>query len=195
VIISSAVLVDRERQRLLALSAANTPKSKTFLAATLARHPSVLLEILGALAATATTKTLDIQGLGIPQAFPDWFVLPFLLLAIVQLFAINTMICTRPALPSRRSVCRQAMGAVVIDTVIVAIVTALVLFHGDFYHDLTGFFLYIVVWLGPWFGILIVDYWLRRGRYDANSLSAPAVACTGERAASTGRPSSPRGSG
>jgi cytosine/uracil/thiamine/allantoin permease len=62
---------------------------------------------------------------------------------------------------------------VVIDTVIVAIVTALVLFHGDFYHDLTGFFLYIVVWLGPWFGILIVDYWLRRGRYDANSLSAP----------------------
>jgi purine-cytosine permease-like protein len=154
---------------------ANTPKSKTFLAATLGPGiPSVLLEILGALAATATTKTLDIQGLGIPQAFPDWFVLPFLLLAIVQLFAINTIdlyssgvTLQALGLPVKR------WGAVVIDTVIVAIVTALVLFHGDFYHDLTGFFLYIVVWLGPWFGILIVDYWLRRGRYDANSLSAP----------------------
>jgi len=56
----------------------------------------------------------------------------------------------------------------------------LVLFHGDFYHDLTVLPLHRRL-AGPWFGILIVDYWLRRGRYDANSLSARAVACTGER--------------
>jgi purine-cytosine permease-like protein len=153
---------------------ASTPKVKTFLAATFGPGiPSVLLEILGALAFTATTKTLDIQGLPIPQAFPDWFVLPFLLFAIVQLFAINTIdLYSSGVTLQALGVPVKRWGAVVIDTVIVAIVTALVLFHGDFYHDLTGFFLYIVVWLGPWFGILIVDYWLRRGRYDANSLSA-----------------------
>jgi purine-cytosine permease-like protein len=64
-------------------------------------------------------------------------------------------------------------GAVVIDTVVVAIVTGLVLFKGDFYNDLTGFFLYIVVWLGPWFGIFIADWLLRRARYDREALAAP----------------------
>jgi purine-cytosine permease-like protein len=154
---------------------ASTPKWQTFWAATLGPGiPSVLLEILGALAATVTTKTLDIQGLGIPQAFPDWFVLPFLLLAIVQLFAINTIdLYSSGVTLQALGVPVKRWGAVVIDTVIVAIVTGLVLFQGDFYHDLTGFFLYIVVWLGPWFGILIVDYWLRRGRYDPASLAAP----------------------
>ena len=56
--------------------------------------------------------------------------------------------------------------AVIIDTVVVAIVTALVIFKGNFYTDLTGFLLYIVVWLAPWFAIVMVDYLLRRGRYD-----------------------------
>jgi purine-cytosine permease-like protein len=154
---------------------ADTPKVKTFLAATLGPGiPSVLLEILGALAATATTQTLAIQGLGIPQAFPDWFVLPFMLLAIVQLFAINTIdLYSSGVTLQALGVPIKRWGAVVIDTVIVAIVTAIVLFHGDFYSDLTGFFTYIVVWLGPWFAILIVDYALRRGRYDATSLAAP----------------------
>jgi NCS1 family nucleobase:cation symporter-1 len=46
-----------------------------------------------------------------------------------------------------------------------------VIFKGKFYTDLTGFLLYIVVWLGPWFGILVADYLLRRGRYDALSLA------------------------
>lgn len=151
-----------------------TPKSRTFWAAALGPGiPSVLLEILGALAATVTTKTLAIQGLGVPQAFPDWFLVPFLLLAIVQLFAINTIdlyssgvTLQALGLPIKR------WGAVVIDTVIVAIVTWIVLFKGDFYQDLTGFFLYIVVWLAPWFGIFITDYALRRGRYDRSSLAS-----------------------
>jgi purine-cytosine permease-like protein len=63
-------------------------------------------------------------------------------------------------------------GCVVIDTVISGGVTALVIYKGNFYTDLSGFLDYIVVWLGPWFGILMVDYLLRRGRYDAISLAA-----------------------
>ncbi len=153
-----------------------TPKWRTFWAATLgAGIPSVLLEVLGALAATVTTKTLNIQGLGVPNVFPAWFLVPFLLFAIVQLFAINTIdlyssgvTLQALGLPIKR------WGAVIVDTVIVAIVTALVLFNGNFYNDLTGFFLYIVVWLAPWFGILMADYLMRRQRYDRGALADPA---------------------
>jgi cytosine/uracil/thiamine/allantoin permease len=61
---------------------------------------------------------------------------------------------------------------VIVDTVISGGITALVIFKGNFYTDLSGFLDYIVVWLGPWFGILMVDYLLRRGRYDLTSLAA-----------------------
>jgi nucleobase:cation symporter-1, NCS1 family len=46
------------------------------------------------------------------------------------------------------------------------------LFHGNFYTDFSGFLLYIVVWLAPWFGILITDYVLRRRDYHALSLQS-----------------------
>ena len=62
-------------------------------------------------------------------------------------------------------------GCVLVDTVISGAVTALVIFKGNFYTDLSGFLDYIVVWLGPWFGILLVDYLLRRGKYDSVSLA------------------------
>jgi purine-cytosine permease-like protein len=61
---------------------------------------------------------------------------------------------------------------VLVDTVISGAVTALVIFKGSFYADLSGFLNYIVVWLAPWFGIFIVDYLLRRGRYHRPSLTA-----------------------
>jgi purine-cytosine permease-like protein len=63
-------------------------------------------------------------------------------------------------------------GCIVVDTVVSGAITALVIFKGNFYTDLSGFLLYIVVWLGPWFGILVVDYLMRRGRYDRTSLAA-----------------------
>jgi purine-cytosine permease-like protein len=62
--------------------------------------------------------------------------------------------------------------AVFVDIVVCAVVTYIILFHGTFYKDFAGFLLYIVVWLSAWFGILIVDYLLRRGRYDPPSLAA-----------------------
>ena len=46
------------------------------------------------------------------------------------------------------------------------------IFKGNFYTDLSGFLDYIVVWLGPWFGIFIVDYILRHGKYRVSSLAA-----------------------
>ncbi len=153
----------------------STPKPRTFWAAALgAGIPSVLLEILGVFAFTITKKTVGITQLGVPQSFPAWFVVPFLIFAIIQLFAINTMDLYSSG------VTLQALGvpvkrwaAVIIDTVVCAVVVGvIVLRHGNFYADFAGFLLYIVVWLSAWFGILMVDYLLRRGRYDPPALAA-----------------------
>ena len=145
-------------------------KSRTFWAATLgAGIPSILLELLGAAAYLVSPKVTAVTG--VPSSFAGWFFWPFLLLALPQLFAINTMdlyssgvTLQAIGLPLKR------WGCVLIDTIVSGAVTALVIFKGNFYTDLSGFLDYIVVWISPWFGILMVDYLLRRGRYDASSL-------------------------
>jgi nucleobase:cation symporter-1, NCS1 family len=151
-----------------------TSASRIFWSATLgAAIPSLILELLGMLAYTITTKVVGIAQLGVPQSFPSWFVTPFLIFAIFQLLSINTIDMyssgvTLQALgvPVRR------WGAVIIDTVVCAVVTGIILFHGNFYADFSGFLLYIVVWLAPWFGILITDYLLRRRDYHSLSLQS-----------------------
>jgi NCS1 family nucleobase:cation symporter-1 len=149
-----------------------TSASRIFWSSTLgAAIPSLILELLGMLAYTITSKTVGIAQLGVPQSFPSWFVTPFLIFAIFQLLSINTIdmyssgvTLQALGLPVRR------WGAVIIDTVVCAVVTGIILFHGNFYADFSGFLLYIVVWLAPWFGILITDYLLRRRDYHSLSL-------------------------
>ena len=150
----------------------NTPAARTFWSATLGGAiPSVILELLGVFAFTITTKLVGIAQLGVPESFPSWFVTPFLIFAIFQLLAINTIdmyssgvTLQALGLPIKR------WGAVIIDTVVCAVVTGIILFHGNFYADFAGFLLYIVTWLAPWFGILITDYLLRGREYDSLSL-------------------------
>ncbi|HEV2370683.1 MAG TPA: cytosine permease [Streptosporangiaceae bacterium] len=152
----------------------STPKSRTFWAATLGGGiPSVLLEVLGVLAFTVTTKTVGITQLGVPQSFPAWFVVPFLIFAIAQLLTINTIDLYSSG------VTLQALGmplkrwmTVLVDITVCAVATYVILFHGTFYKDFAGFLLYIVVWLSAWFGVFMVDYLLRRGRYDPPALAA-----------------------
>jgi nucleobase:cation symporter-1, NCS1 family len=149
-----------------------TPGRKTFWAATLGGAvPSIILEILGVLAFTISSKTVGIAQIGVPESFPAWFVTPFLIFAVFQLLAINTIDMyssgvTLQALgiPVRR------WGAVIIDTVVCAGVTAYIVFgKASFYSYFAGFLLYIVVWLAPWFGILITDYLLRGREYHSLS--------------------------
>ncbi len=151
-----------------------TPKTRTFWSASLGGAiPSLLLEILGVLAFTVTKKTVGITQLGVPQSFPGWFVVPFLIFAIFQLFAINTIdLYSSGVTLQALGIPIKRWGAVIIDTVVCAVVTGIILFHGNFYADFAGFLLYIVVWLSAWFGILMVDYLLRRGRYDPPALAA-----------------------
>jgi nucleobase:cation symporter-1, NCS1 family len=149
----------------------STPRMRTFWAATLGGAiPSILLELLGACAYVVSPHVTEVTGL--PSSFSSWFFWPFLILALPQLFAINTLdLYSSGVTLQALGVPVKRVGAVVIDTIVAGGVTALVIFKGSFYNDLSGFLDYIVVWLGPWFGIVVTDWLLRRGRYDPLSLA------------------------
>jgi purine-cytosine permease-like protein len=152
----------------------STPGYKTFWAAALGGAiPSILLEILGVLAYTVTTKTVGPAELPIPQTFASWFVVPFLIFAILQLLAINTVdLYSSGVTLQALGVPVKRWGAVIIDSVVCGVVVGIIVFHGNFYADFAGFLLYIIVWLSAWFGVFITDYLLRRRRYDPASLAA-----------------------
>jgi purine-cytosine permease-like protein len=160
----------------------NTSKRATFVASTAGLAvPSILLEILGAaaFAASASVQHAAPTTAGIinalPTSFSSWFFWPFMILVLPQLFAINTLdLYSSGVTLQALGVPVRRWGAVVIDTVVAGAVTAVVIFTGNFYNDLSDFLNYIVVWLAPWFGIVFVDYLLRRGRYDRLSLVAPS---------------------
>ena len=154
-----------------------TSKAKTFWSASLgAAIPSILLELLGVCAYMVTTHVASgREVVGIPAAFTayaDWFFWPFMIVAVLQLFAINTIDMYSSGVTLQAiGIPMKRWGCILIDTVVSGVVTGLVIFKGNLYTDLSGFLDYIVVWLGAWFAILMVDYLLRRGRYDRASLA------------------------
>ena len=150
----------------------STPQAKTFWSVAVGSAlPSILLELLGAAAYMVSPVATQVTAL--PSSFASWFFWPFMILALPQLFAINTLDLYSSGVTLQALGMPVArMGAVVIDTVLAGGITALVIFKGSFYGDLSGFLNYIVIWLAPWFGVLLVDWLLRRGRYHAPSLAA-----------------------
>ncbi|MGH3274267.1 MAG: purine-cytosine permease family protein, partial [Streptosporangiaceae bacterium] len=139
--------------------------------------PSALLEILGAavatgvpaLAATGSAGAVSISGL--PSAFPAWFVVPYLVFAILQLFAINTLDLYSSGVTLQSLIPRLSrVHCVAIDTVVCGALTAYAVFSSRFSALLYDFLLLIIVWLGPWCAIYLVDSWLRRNRYDGPAL-------------------------
>ncbi len=131
--------------------------------------PSVLLEILGAGVATGVPDSDSVTGL--VAGFPNWFIVPYLIFAIVQLFAINTLdlyssgVTLQSLIPGLHRI-----ACVGIDTVICAGIAAYAVFSTQFYGLLTSFLLFIILWLGPWCAIYLVDSWLRKNRYDPEGL-------------------------
>jgi purine-cytosine permease-like protein len=131
--------------------------------------PSVLLEILGAAVATGVPGATSITGL--TASFPGWFVVPYLIFAIVQLFAINTIDLYSSGVTLQSLVPRlHRLHCVAIDTVVCGALAAYAVFSSRFTTLLADFLLFIIVWLGPWCAIYLVDWLLRRNRYDAEAL-------------------------
>jgi nucleobase:cation symporter-1, NCS1 family len=136
--------------------------------------PSALLEILGAAVVFAVPPSASFgvaSVTGLVAAFPGWFVVPYLIVAIFQLFAINTIDLYSSG------VTLQSIGlhlkryhCVLIDTVVCCGFTFYAIYSSRFTQLLSDFLLFIIVWLGPWCAIYLVDYWLRGGRYDPQAL-------------------------
>jgi nucleobase:cation symporter-1, NCS1 family len=132
--------------------------------------PSALTEILGAAVGTAVPAAAD-SPTGLVAGFSTAFVVPFLILAIVQLFAINTLDLYSSGVTLQSLIPRlKRVHCVAVDTVVCAAFAAYAVFSNNFFGLLTGFLLYIILWLGPWCAIYLVDCYLRRNRYDHDAL-------------------------
>jgi nucleobase:cation symporter-1, NCS1 family len=96
---------------------------------------------------------------------------PFLIFAIVQLFAINTLDLYSSGVTLQSLFPRlKRLHCVAIDTVVCGAIAAYAVFSSSFFGLLTGFLLFIILWLGPWCAIYLVDSYLRRNRYDQDAL-------------------------
>ncbi len=108
---------------------------------------------------------------GLTAGFPGWFVVPYLVFAIFQLFAINTLdlyssgVTLQSIVPGLHRI-----ACVAIDTAICLAVAAYAIFSSRFYSLLSDFLLFIILWLGPWCAIYLIDSYLRKNRYDSESL-------------------------
>jgi purine-cytosine permease-like protein len=133
--------------------------------------PSVILEILGAALGTELPKSAQSSVTGLTAGFPSWFVVPYLAFAILQLFAINTLDLYSSGVTLQSILPRlHRVTCVAIDTVICLAVAAYAVLSSRFYGLLSDFLLFIILWLGPWCAIYLVDSWLRRNRYDSAAL-------------------------
>ncbi len=133
--------------------------------------PQVLLMLLGAAVATYVEINRKDPFSSFPHAFSSWFLVPFLVVAIVQLFAINSMDVYSSG------VTLQALGipikrwnAVLVDTVIGCGITAYAVFSAGFSRLLSDFVAAVIAWIGPWMAIFLVDWLLRRLRYVPSEL-------------------------
>jgi nucleobase:cation symporter-1, NCS1 family len=131
--------------------------------------PSALLEILGAAVATGVPSATTVPGL--LTGYAGWFIWPFAIFAILQLFAINTLdlyssgVTLQSLIPQLKRV-----HCVAIDTIVAGAIAAYAVFSSHFFTLLSDFLLFIILWLGPWCAIFLVDSFLRRNRYDHGAL-------------------------
>jgi purine-cytosine permease-like protein len=131
---------------------------------------STLLSLLGAAVATAVSSATDPIS-GLPHAFPGWFLVPYLMFVVVQLFAINSIDLYSSALTLQAIIPRiRRWQTVLIDTVVAGALTAVTVFSASFNTFITDFLLFMIIWIAPWVAIFLVDWRLRRGRYDSLSL-------------------------
>ncbi|NUP67143.1 MAG: thiamine permease [Nonomuraea sp.] len=150
---------------------ANSSKKAVFGYAALGGFvPYVLLMVLGAAVATVVKDDTDPIS-GLPGALPGWFVVPYLLLAIVSLFAVNTTDLYSSGLNLQAAGIKvKRWVAVVGDLVLCVVITFVAVTSNNFNTMLNNFLALLIIWLAPWAGVYITDWLRRKGRYDAEAL-------------------------
>jgi nucleobase:cation symporter-1, NCS1 family len=135
--------------------------------------PSTLLSLLGAALYTIPAVAAGGGGAvsGLTHAFAGWFLVPYLVFIIVQLFAINSIDLYSSGLTLQAIVPRiKRWQCVLIDTAVAGALTAYTIFSSGFNTFITDFLEFMLIWISPWVAIYLIDYFLRRGRYDSASL-------------------------
>jgi NCS1 family nucleobase:cation symporter-1 len=135
--------------------------------------PSTLLSLLGAALFTIPAVAAGNGGAvtGLTHAFAGWFVWPYLAFIIVQLFAINSIDLYSSGLTLQAIIPRiKRWQCVLLDTCVAAALTAFAIFSSGFNTFIIDFLLFMLIWIAPWVAIYLVDYFLRRGRYDSRGL-------------------------
>ena len=137
--------------------------------------PEILVMTLGAVVGTFLTTVGTSANAFLPlvhqSAIPPWFVVVFLLFAMVQLFAINSLDLYSSG------VTLQALGvkvkryqAVIVDSVIGLGVTIYAVFDSSFNTYIKDFVDVVIIWIAPWVAIYLVDWSMRRWRYVPSEL-------------------------
>lgn len=142
--------------------------------------PEIFMMIIGAATFTFVSSGAEFdawngsnpfEALHIQHAIPSWVVALFLIFAIVQLFGINSLDLYSSG------VSLQAMGvklkryqAVILDSTLACALTIWAMFQSTFSLYMKEFVGVIIVWIAPWFGIYIMDWIMRKYRYNAAEL-------------------------
>ena len=132
--------------------------------------PAVLLEILGAAIASIVSTASDPVS-GLPKALPGWVVTPYLFVAIITLFAVNTIDLYSSGLTLQAIGLRlKRWQCVIVDMIIATFVGGVTIFNSDFNRLYSEFLSLLIVWLSPWLAIYVIDWALRKGKYDPAAL-------------------------
>ena len=144
--------------------------------------PEAALMILGALLATFLGSIPVWNGSNPFAAFshtrvlPTWLVAALLVIAIVQMFSIDALVLyssgvslLATGLPIKR------YQAVVVDGVLAGLLTIWATFQSSFSAFTKEFVGVIIIWIGPWFGVFVMDWLLRGRRYDDGVLDGLAT--------------------
>lgn len=133
--------------------------------------PEILMMLLGASVATYV-PTVGGNPIGeFPHAFAGWFLVPFLVVVILQLFAINSIDLYSSGVTLQALGLRlQRWQAVLLDTVLACGLTVYAVFSSSFSGLLQDFVEAVIVWIAPWCAIFLVDWVLHRFSYSSEDL-------------------------
>ena len=139
--------------------------------------PEALLMALGAYLYTRLPDAAGWAGtnpfavLVHPHLGPSWVVTAVLVVAIIQLLAIDALVLYSSGVSLQAAgLARPRVQTVVLDAVLAGGLTLWATFQSSFSLFTKEFVGIIIVWISPWLGVFLADWVLRRGRYDASAL-------------------------
>ncbi len=156
------------------LPAASEPKTVAMWAGLGGFVPYTLLQTLGAgMATVAVDATVDLTNpLAIPAVLPAAFAVPFLLLTMVGLLVQNSTNLYSSGLNLQTAGIPAARWLIVVtDSILCILIAIIAVSQSSFYELLNAFVASLSIWLAPWVTIYLVDWIMRRGRYDLDGLA------------------------